>query len=120
VIEKLGINRILIVPNGSDPELFRPDIKPVNRMQPFQNSINVVWIGSAQIKYHDFEILRNAANELWNRITCDRINFHIIGPNLVGEMRNMPPNVYYWGAESYQNLPHFCLIGCLQWISVYI
>lgn len=107
VRDELGIQRILIVPNGSDPELFRPDVQPVKRMQPFRDSINVVWIGSAQIKYHDFDLLRDTANSMWDREEGGRINFHIIGPNLVGAMSNMPPNVYYWGAENYSRLPNW-------------
>lgn len=107
VQKKLGISRTLIVPNGSDPELFRPDVQVVKRMQPFEGAVNIVWIGSAGIKYHDFATLRDTANVIWNRGEGTRMNFHIIGPNLIGEMANMPPNVYYWGAEEYQKLPHW-------------
>jgi glycosyltransferase involved in cell wall biosynthesis len=105
VQEKLGIMRTLIVPNGSDPELFSPDIQPVKRMQPFRDAVNIVWIGSAGIKYHDFDLLQDTANLIWERGKGGQVNFHIIGPNLIGAMAYMPPNVYYWGAETYQKLP---------------
>jgi glycosyltransferase involved in cell wall biosynthesis len=47
VKEKLGIRRVLVVPNGSDPDLFRPDVEPVSRVQRNDRQLNVVWIGSA-------------------------------------------------------------------------
>ena len=107
VQEKLGIQRVLIVPNGSDSDQFRPDLLPVKRMEPFKDKFNVVWIGSAKIAYHDFEMLRNAAQIVWDRGVGDHINFHIIGPGLVAEMADMPPNVFYWGAETYKRMPNW-------------
>lgn len=107
VKNELGIKQVLIVPNGSDPGLFRPDAPTVSRMDPFQGKFNVVWIGSARFVYHDFDLLREAAQFVCERGWGDRINFHIIGPGLVGAMGNMPPNVFYWGAEQYQKLPHW-------------
>lgn len=107
VRERLDIRRTLVVPNGSDPQLFNPEVQSVKRMQPFRDAVNIVWIGSAGIKYHDFDTLKEAANLLWGRGQGDHLNFHIIGSNLVGAMSDMPPNVYYWGAEEYQKLPHW-------------
>ena len=107
VQEKLGLRRVLIVPNGSDPGLFRPDAPIVKRMEVFKDKFNIVWIGSAKIVYHDFEMLRTAAQLVWDQGEGDRINFHIIGPGLVAAMADMPANVYYWGADTYENLPHW-------------
>lgn len=107
VQKKLGIRRVMIVPNGSDPTLFHPDAPIIRRMSPFQDQFNVVWIGSAGIEYHDFEILRKAAQLLWDHRDDKSINFHIIGGGLSGKMGDMPPNVYYWGSESYRKLPEW-------------
>jgi glycosyltransferase involved in cell wall biosynthesis len=76
-------------------------------MRPFREKTNNVWIGSAQIGYHDFDTLRETASILWARDKESRLAFHIIGPDLVGVMADMPPNVHYWGAEEYQKLPRW-------------
>jgi len=107
VKNNFGIRRVSIVPNGSDPDLFQPDAPPVERMAPFKDKLNVVWIGSANIEYHDFGMLQEAALRLWDHKDRDRIIIHIIGSGLRGIMGDMPPNVYYWGAEYYHRLPHW-------------
>jgi glycosyltransferase involved in cell wall biosynthesis len=105
--DKLGIRRVLIMPNGSDPELFKPDVPTVKRMEVFKEKFNIVWIGSAKLIYHDFEILRRAAQLLWERGDGERIIFHIIGPELKGAMAEMSPNVFYWGPDTYEKLPNW-------------
>jgi len=107
VKEKLGINRTIVISNGSDPDLFNPNKSPVQRMKSFVNNFNVVWIGSAKIKYHDFETIREAANIIWKKEDGNKICFHIIGPEFNFQMADMPPNVFYWGAEEYEKLPNW-------------
>ena len=107
VQHNLGISRILVVPNGSDPELFRPDAPLANRMAPFQGKFNVVWIGTGKEAWHDFKMLGDAAQMIWETEVGKEIAFHIIGPDLTGIMAEMPPNVYYWGAEYYEKLPNW-------------
>ena len=107
VHDTLGIERVLVVPNGSDPDLFRSDVSPVSQIRRDPDQLNVIWIGSADIAWHNFEILREAARLLWNRDDTPRISFHIIGQGRPGLMRNMPPNVKYWGPERYDMLPHW-------------
>lgn len=107
VEEKIGIKRTLIVPNGSDPNLFRPDVKPVMRMSPFKNDFNIVWIGSAKEKYHDFMTIKETARIIWDQEKYRYINFHIIGPDFKFMMADMSPNVFYWGAENYKKLPNW-------------
>lgn len=118
VQDDLGIKRILVVPNGSDPKLFRPDAPIVKRMLPFQDKFNVVWIGSAKEAWHDFQMLGEAAQVVWETDPDKLINFHILGPGLPGTVADMPPNVYYWGAEYYENLPHW-LAGMDVGVSLY-
>lgn len=103
---ELGIRRAIAVPNGSDPELFRPDVSPVKRVQKLDGRLNVVWIGSANLGWHNFELLRGAAWSVWNRGEGNRIVFHIIGQGMQG-MREAPPNVNYYGPEEYQHLPEW-------------
>jgi glycosyltransferase involved in cell wall biosynthesis len=107
VKEKIGIARTLVIPNGSDPDLFKPDAAPASRMAAFKGSFNIVWIGSAKIKYHDFEMLKETARIIWDCEERKFINFHIIGPDLKYMMADMAPNVFYWGAEDYRKLPNW-------------
>ena len=96
---------MLVVPNGSDPDLFYPDHEPVARMQAFTDSFNVVWIGSGKERWHDLEMVRRAAASIIEKYPDKKISFHLIGPDLVGVMADMPGNVFYWGAQPYQELP---------------
>jgi len=105
VREELGIRTVLVVPNGSDPDLFYPDHEPVARMQAFTDSFNVVWIGSGKERWHDLEMVRRAAASIIEKYPDKKISFHLIGPDLVGVMADMPGNVFYWGAQPYQELP---------------
>lgn len=107
VRDTLGIQRFLIVPNGSDPELFHPDVSIAPRLTSFQQGFNLVWIGTAKERWHDFNMLAEAAKLVWSTASQQHIAFHIIGSDLSGVMANMPPNVYYWGAEYYEKLPRW-------------
>ncbi|HXE52457.1 MAG TPA: glycosyltransferase [Tepidisphaeraceae bacterium] len=104
VQDKLGFRRVLTIPNGSDPNLFRPDVPPVPRIVPAEGRLNVVWIGSANLGWHNFDLLKAAAKLLWDTGQGDRIVFHVIGPGMQG-MRDAPPNLNYYGAEKYDQLP---------------
>jgi glycosyltransferase involved in cell wall biosynthesis len=69
------------------------------------DKLNVVWIGSASIGWHDFDLLRESADRLWH--SCGHaIAFHILGENFAGQ-RDLPPNVHYYGAELYEQLPYW-------------
>ncbi len=107
VKSKLRIRNTIMISNGSDPALFSPDCNRVPRMESFRDSINVVWVGSAKIKYHDFDVIKEAAKIIWTKREPIPINFHILGPDFRDRMADMPPNVYYWGAEDYHRLPNW-------------
>ena len=106
VQSKLGIKKVLTVPNGSDPDLFRPDVSPVRRLARQSMQLNVVWIGSAELSWHNFDLMSDAARLIWERGEGSRIAFHIIGQQF-GHMREMPPNVHYYGADNYGAIPHW-------------
>ena len=104
---RLGIERTLAVPNGSDPELYRPDAPIVRHLRDGDpRTFHVLWIGSAYVPWHDFDLLRNAAEMIWRRGNRHHIAVHLIGKDvrLTGEM---PPNVHYHGMEEYQHLPRW-------------
>jgi glycosyltransferase involved in cell wall biosynthesis len=104
---KLGLRNVISVPNGSDPELFRPDVTPVRRVQRQPGQLNVGWIGSIYIPWHNFELLRDAANLLWERGQGPRFAFHIIGLGFKGFMRDLPPNINFYGPEDYELVPNW-------------
>lgn len=118
VRDRFGIQRVLVVPNGSDPGLFRPDVPVVNRMRQFLNKFNVAWIGTGKEPWHDFEMIGEVARLLCEADSGKNIVFHMIGPDVAGVMANMPPNVFYWGAESYKKLPGW-LSGMHVGLSLY-
>jgi glycosyltransferase involved in cell wall biosynthesis len=102
----LGIKRVITIPNGSDPELFRPDITPVSRVQRHSDKLNVVWIGSGNLSWHNFDLLKDTAKILWDKNQAAQITFHIIGSGH-SLMKEMPLNVNYYGSENYQLLPQW-------------
>ncbi|MFC1680610.1 glycosyltransferase [Pseudomonadota bacterium] len=104
VSENLGLRRVITVPNGSDPTLFRPDIAPIHCIKSGPDHFNVVWIGSAYLAWHNFDLVRQAAQLLWDMHPEVRITFYIIGKGLPG-IQDMPPNVRYCGPVAYRRLP---------------
>lgn len=105
---QLNIQNVLTVPNGSDPELFHPDVAPVQRVLRQPGQLNVVWMGSADLSWHNFDLLRDTAQVLLQMQTeqANQITFHIIG-HAQALMREMPPNVVYHGSEKYEYLPYW-------------
>ncbi len=58
--DEIGIARTWCIPNGSDPELFRPSGKDRNARGPLE----VVWMGSLKFGWHDIDTLLAAADLL--------------------------------------------------------
>jgi glycosyltransferase involved in cell wall biosynthesis len=104
VLEKLNLRHAIVSPNGSDPDLFRPDVPRVKRVCKSDDRLNVCWIGTANLGWHNFDLLRDAAWSIWNSGEGEKIVFHIIGPGMQ-RMRETPPNINYYGSEQYDQLP---------------
>lgn len=107
VQEHLGIKNTVIVANGSDPVLFDPDL--------YENSVldnitpehfNVLWMGSADLFWNDFEQLMNVVKILNERGYENRIDFHIIGSDGLN-FTGIPPNISCHGKIQYENLPQW-------------
>jgi len=105
VREKIGLRHVITVQNGSDPDLFTPDAPPLKRVLRHPGRLNVVWIGSAEVKWHDFEMLKKAAWLIWDDAK-PAADFHIIGRGMEN-LRDLPPNVHYHGAEQYEKIPNW-------------
>jgi glycosyltransferase involved in cell wall biosynthesis len=106
VQEKLAIRNVLAVPNGSDPDLYRPDLEPFARVRKGADVFNVIWMGSAFTAWHNFALLAEAAQIIHGNGNPHNIQFHIMGPGM-DRMRDMPPNVHYQGSEQYELLPRW-------------
>jgi glycosyltransferase involved in cell wall biosynthesis len=104
VRDHLGFRRVITIPNGSDPQLFRPDVPRVKRIEKKPGRMDVVWIGSANLAWHNFDLLVKAAWSIWNSGQGDQIVFHVIGQGMKG-LRDAPPNLNYYGPEEYRHLP---------------
>lgn len=103
----LGIARTLVVPNGSDPDLYTPDAPVVPRLSGVgDETFNVLWIGSAYVDWHNFKLLADAARIIWDRGNPRNIVFHLIGQGM-SKMADMPANVHYYGVEDYEKLPRW-------------
>jgi glycosyltransferase involved in cell wall biosynthesis len=100
----LKIKRVAVVPNGSDPEVFRRAVPLLPRMKYVGGGLRVLWMGSGKLPWHDLEILARTAAFFWESGRKEEIIFYIIG-NGTGIMRNMSPNVHYLGMEEYAFLP---------------
>ena len=101
----LGFKNVVVIPNGSDPDLFRPDIIPIRRVPHTSDCLNAMWMGSAHIKWHNLDLLQQAAEKLWGLDKGKTIQFHILANSGNNLMRNMPPNVNFYGSEDYFNVP---------------
>jgi len=108
VRDELGLGKVLTIPNGSDPALFHPDVPAVSSIRSGPDVLNVVWLGSAHIPWHNLELVRRTARLLWERNSEVQIAFHIIGTGL-DETHELPPNLSYHGPIAYECLP--------QWLS---
>jgi len=102
---EIGVKRVLVVPNGSDPNLFSPQVPIVPRMVGFKSSYNLVWVGSGKEVWHDLDLLKYTAQLIMRDHPEKKIAFHLIGSDLGGAMAEMPENVFYWGPQQYRSLP---------------
>lgn len=101
---RLNIKTTMVVPNGSDPDLFLPKSQTIPTVQTNPHLLNVVWIGSADLGWHNFDQMLAAAKILSSRGLKEKFAFHIIGkdfPN--GAARE--ENVIYHGPVAYERLP---------------
>lgn len=106
VRERLGIDSVRVVPNGSDPSLFYPDVERIQLDEEEGGHLNVVWIGSAELSWHNTRLMKDAAQLLKERDSENRIRFHVIGRD-ADFMSEMPNNVRYHGEKAYEVLPRW-------------
>lgn len=104
VRHNLGIRQVITVPNGSDPERFRPDAPRPAGLHLDPDQLNVVWLGSGDLAWHDLDTLEQTAAHLAARGAGKTIQFHVIGQ--AGDARgDSPPNLHFHGPVPYTELP---------------
>jgi len=96
----------IVVPNGSDPDIFHPEIPPPPRLEKFKDKFNIVWMGSADIPWHDIGRIIGAAGQLAHD---DNIHFHLIGSG-TERYDGTTPQVHGYGPVAYNDLP--------EWLSI--
>jgi glycosyltransferase involved in cell wall biosynthesis len=85
---ELGIARTIVIPNGA--HLIPPQTTP--RGPEF----DVIWAGSAYIRWHDFGLLREAARLLQENSAAPRIRFHLFGAG-TEKLPDLPANIRAYG-----------------------
>lgn len=93
----LGINNSITVPNGSDPEMFKPQGSGANVYD--QQKFKVIWSGSTEYKWQGYSI----AEELAKRLK-EIDNQILLVLTAEGESNN---NILYLGRVSYQAMPTY-------------
>lgn len=100
----LGLRHVITIPNGSDPERFRPDVPPALPAPDSAELLRVVWMGSANLAWHDLETLLAAAARLAQEGWGARIEFHLIGSGTAA-WAHAGSNVVTYGEVAYRDLP---------------
>lgn len=93
----LGINNSITVPNGSDPEMFKPEKREPDLYK--ENKFKVLWSGSTEYKWQGHNIVEELAKKLKE---IDEQILLILTAE--GESNN---NILYLGRVPYQSMPAY-------------
>lgn len=104
VRQNLGLRRVVTVPNGSDPDFFRPDAAPVPERQLDPTALNVVWLGSGDLAWHNLELLEQTAARLIEIGAGNTLQFHVIG-NAASQAAQSLSTIRFHGPVPYAELP---------------
>lgn len=104
VEEVLKWKNVIVVPNGSNPEHFKPRLNYPERMNYFRDYFNVVWAGSLSLPWSNIDLLLETVKEFWE-MGNRNILFHLIGQFPASLSKSIPPNTYLYGNQPYNELP---------------
>ena len=117
----LGINQAVHVPNGSDPSLFYPDLRDPTVFPGLEKQFRVLWAGSTQYPWHDFQLVLACAERLQS--LDPEIGFAVVGepPDLAADQ--IPSNLHFYPPVPYLEVPRLfasadvglCLYHELSW-----
>ena len=98
--------KVLVVPNGSNPDHFKPGLPYPERMSYFKEYFNVVWAGSLSLEWSHIDLLVNTAKSIWNAGNT-KICFHLVGSFPMALSQRISPNVFLYGNQPYNKLPNW-------------
>lgn len=105
-IRDLDIAHSIAVPNGSDPNLFRP--LPENKLNPLheylKNKFVVVWAGNASFKWQGVQIIKDVANKMHQ---LDKNVVFLVISNKSFYDQGDVPNIISLSEINYLKLPAF-------------
>ncbi len=118
----LGIQQVLLTPNGSDPDLFSSTLKNNTMFPELGNAFRILWAGSTEYPWHDFQLLLDAATLLQSM--DEEICFVVMGepPKQMRQMK-IPANLHFYPAVPYLEAPQYfsaahvglCLYRDIPW-----
>jgi glycosyltransferase involved in cell wall biosynthesis len=104
---QIGIRRSTVIPLGSDPELFDPNVPCCKRIRRQGADLNIIWCGSAEIRWHDLDLILSAAKLL---IGERRIQFFMVGK--MDRLPGCPANITFLGEVPREDLPS--ILSCMD------
>jgi len=101
----LGIEDAELIPNASDPEMFRPDLERPDDLDASPARLHVCNIASGENVYHDMELLEQLAD----RIDREQlpITIHVIGQSRKLLSGRQFKCLSVEGTKSYLRLPYY-------------
>ena len=101
----LGIEHVIALQNGSDPQQFNPDIEPIQGLNKGPDKLNVIWIGSHSNAIHDAQLIQG----LCAKIDQQRlpIQVHVVGRTAELFTQPYPTGLVMHGPVSYMELPKY-------------
>jgi glycosyltransferase involved in cell wall biosynthesis len=119
--QDLGVENTVLVPNGSDPQLFHPNVSTQNCYPGLENQFRVLWAGSTEYSWHDFGIVLRCAKRLL--LEDPAISFVILGKRPDWITYALPSNIHFIPPVPYQEVPAYfasahvglCLYHPISW-----
>jgi glycosyltransferase involved in cell wall biosynthesis len=103
--QDMEINHCHLIPNGSDPEMFCPKWRDPLTYPEVTDKFRVLWAGSTDYGWHDFETVLNSAACLQS--LDPNISFIVIGKRPHLPSVNIPDNVYFYPPVPYLDVPRY-------------
>jgi len=95
---ELGIKKVFVIPNGSDPEIFNPEKKDKNIFD--KTKYKILWVGSPKYSWQGMNIIQKLATTLKEK----NINDVLIIVTAEGKSTE---NLLYLGHIPYSNMPRY-------------
>jgi len=114
-----GVARTALVPNGSDPELFKPNHRDRSVFRADPDDILIVWAGSFEYPWHDKQRILKVVREAKTSFPKWKFIF-LAYPELLPP--DLPDNVIFKKIVPYQGLSRYlasCDIGFLLYRGIH-